>query len=689
MKLRRIWALAPLGLAATLVLLLGTVTLGLRLRSAEDPDGLPEAAALDYGAGGFGAFSPLSASFIRDVLGGVIDLPGEGALGTAALGAPVGSASLAPSGTTRVFEHELTDAFGHAFVVPGLPFTAVTDTRGATREPGESSACAPTGGTVWYRYRPDHDTLLSADTFGTAHAVALGIFSGETLSSLRSHGCDSDVSGAAQAIVSASAGRTYYIQITSLVTGGRLVFNLDRHGRTILASESGAPANRESGAGIHDTSNNVVSADGRYVAFPSRASNLVRGDTNGQTDVFVRELATGKITRASVSSTGAQSDDGSNNMGLGPPPSEAPDRTVTSLSISADGRYVAFLSYGRNLVAGDTNHAPSSSSPAHFGGEDAFVRDMRTGRTTRVSVTTSGRQGTQRANGSPQYLLPFGCCAGTAISADGRYVAFTSYWEDLVPGDTNGQGDVFVHDMRTRETTRVSVGTSANRDLGAAGPAMSADGRYVGFSAAPRNGGPTQVFVRDVRTAKTTLASFTQSGGANDASAIRGSISEDGRYVVYQSAGDHIVPGDNNGIIDVFRADLHRRTVVRVSVDSSGREQSAPRNNDAEPGNFTPPLEPMPAVSGDGRFVAFSSPASNLVPKDTNNANDIFVHDAITRRTARVSVSTTGRQGNASSVQGVLSRHGELVVFASLATNLISDDTNGASDVFVRELFPE
>jgi Tol biopolymer transport system component len=173
-------------------------------------------------------------------------------------------------------------------------------------------------------------------------------------------------------------------------------------GRTTRVSVSSRE--RQANAGSQQAS---ISADGRYVAFVSFASNLVAGDTNGTWDVFMRDTAKGKTTRVSVSSGGQQGNDQS-----GTP------------SISADGRYVAFYSYASNLVAGDTN-----------GKADVFVRDTVTGRTTRVSVSSRERQGN-------------GYSYEPSISTDGRYVAFYSLASNLVAGDTNTAGDIFVRDRR-------------------------------------------------------------------------------------------------------------------------------------------------------------------------------------------------------------------------------------------------
>ena len=156
-----------------------------------------------------------------------------------------------------------------------------------------------------------------------------------------------------------------------------------------------------------------ISADGRFVAFTSSASNLVPGDTNNNRDVFVRDLSTNTTTRVSVGSAGNQANEDS-----------------SSSSISADGRFVGFWSNASNIVPGDTNDS-----------SDIFVRDLSTNTTTRVSVDSAGNQGT-------------GGSSDASISADGRFVAFLSNASNLVPGDTNASRDIFVRDLSTNTTTR-------------------------------------------------------------------------------------------------------------------------------------------------------------------------------------------------------------------------------------------
>jgi Tol biopolymer transport system component len=380
-----------------------------------------------------------------------------------------------------------------------------------------------------------------------------------------------------------------------------------------------------------------ISADGRYVAFESWASNLVAGDTNGTWDVFVRDTLEGKTSRVSVSSEGVQGNGGS-----------------YSPSISADGRYVAFESSASNLVAGDTN-----------GAGDVFVRDTLEGSTIRVSLSSAGAQGDGRS------FEP-------SISADGRYVAFTSYASNLVAGDTNGAGDVFVRDIVKGKTIRVSVSSrerQANRK--SYWPSISADGRYVAFYSYASNlvpgdtNGIVDVFVRDIVKGKTIRVSVSsRERQANNGSFIS-SISADGRYVAFWSYASNLVAGDTNGTGDVFVRDIVKGKTIRVSVSS--RERQA--NGDSE----------WPSISADGRYVAFWSYASNLVAGDTNGKADVFVRDILRGRTIRVSLSSEGAQGNRGSYWPSISADGRYVAFTSDASNLVAGDTNGKADVFMRD----
>ncbi|MPV87021.1 hypothetical protein GCU85_09820 [Cardiobacteriales bacterium ML27] len=352
-----------------------------------------------------------------------------------------------------------------------------------------------------------------------------------------------------------------------------------------------------------------MSADGRYVAFQSNATNLVAGDTNGTTDVFVHDTQTGDTTRVNVDSLGTEG-----------------DRDSFSSSISADGRYVAFQSFATNLVAGDTN-----------GNADIFVHDTQTGVTTRVSVDSVGTEADSYSQ-TP------------SISADGRYVAFTSTATNLVAGDTNGNTDIFVHDTQTGVTTRVnvdSVGTEG--DNGSYNPSISADGRYVAFYSSATNlvagdtNGVADIFVHDTQTGNTTRVSVDSVGTEGDGLSQSPSISADGRYVAFTSNATNLVAGDTNGTLDIFVHDTQTGVTTRVSVDS----------NDIEGDSYST----GPSISADGRYVAFESYATNLVAGDTNNAGDVFF------TATNLAVASTTENIPSTSVMGLLSLMTGVVAF--------------------------
>jgi len=339
--------------------------------------------------------------------------------------------------------------------------------------------------------------------------------------------------------------------------------------------------------GNDESANGALSADGRYVVFDSEATNLISRDRNGDPDVFVHDRQTGVTTRVSVSSTGQEADGESSNF---------------SPSISGDGRVVVFQSFADNLVAGDTNRAP-----------DVFAHDRATGTTTRVSVDSAGTQ----ANGGSGF---------PDVSADGRYVAFQSNASNLVANDTNGERDIFVHDLLTGSTARVNVDSAGNQAVG------------------------------------------------NPPVAIPPAISGDGRFVAFDSLAANLVPGDTNGTFDAFVHDRQTGTTSRVSVDSAGTQGNG--------------LSIQATISADGRFVCFASSASNLVAGDTNGRRDVFVRDRQTGVTTRESVDGTGAQSDGHSFDPVIAPNGGRVVFESLATNLVAGDTNGLKDVFVHDLSP-
>ena len=328
----------------------------------------------------------------------------------------------------------------------------------------------------------------------------------------------------------------------------------------------------------------------------------------------------------------------------------------TLSSIAANGRYVAFSSAGAELVSGDTN--------ACF---DVFVRDLAAGTTERASVDSSGVQGNARSG-----------IYAPSISSEGRYVVFDSDATNLVAGDTNGKTDIFLHDRVSGTTDRASVATNGSQGNALSqSPRISADGRYIAFESDASNlvpgdtNGARDVFVRDRVTGATERVSVGAGGVQGNSYSYAASISADGRYVAFASAATNIAPGTMHGLQDVFLRDRLLGTTERISVATSGAE-----------GNDT---SFAPAVSADGRYVAFSSYASNLFVNDFNVKVDVFVRDRVSGTTELVSLGSSGQTGNDGSYAPAISADGRFVAFTSRASDLVAGDANGRQDVFVRD----
>ena len=381
--------------------------------------------------------------------------------------------------------------------------------------------------------------------------------------------------------------------------------------------------------------NPSISADGRFIAFESTATNLVVGETNNKSDVFVRDRLTEITTRISVNSTGNQGSFDAFNP-----------------AISADGRFVAFESNSTNLVAADTNNI-----------SDIFLHDRLNGTTTRISVGSTGQEGDRPS------LNP-------SISADGRFVAFESNSTNLVAGDTNNNSDIFVHDIQTNTTTGISVDSTGNQgNIGSFNPSISADGRFVAFDSLADNlvaadtNSTRDIFVRDIQTNTTTRVSVNSSGNQGNLGSISAVISANGRFVAFQSNASNLVTEDTNGTSDIFVHDRLSNITSMASINSTGDR--------ANRSSF------KPSISADGRFVAFDSLADNLAAADTNGTNDIFVRDRDTATTTRISVNSQGQGADITSFNPAISATGNVIAFDSFATNLVPQDTNSSRDVFI------
>ena len=269
-----------------------------------------------------------------------------------------------------------------------------------------------------------------------------------------------------------------------------------------------------------------------------------------------------------------------------------------------------------------------------------------------------------------------GNSSSIAVSVDGRYIAFASTSTNLVANDTNGLSDIFLHDSHTRTTRRVSVATDGSQANSASiSPAISADGRYVVFASHASNlvtgdnNGSLDVFLHDSQTQLTSRLSLASDGGESDGSSFGPRINADGRYIVFHSTAANLVANDTNGVVDVFLYDTLMQTTSRISLANNGSEG----NQDST----------YPAISANGRYIAFVSVASNLVAGDDNGVHDVFLHDALTQSTVRVSLADDGTEADALSYDAEISASGRYIAFRSAASNLVSVDTDNITDAFL------
>lgn len=397
------------------------------------------------------------------------------------------------------------------------------------------------------------------------------------------------------------------------------------------ASLSGSGAE---GSGSSDEPS--ISGDGRYVAFQS-SSLLVFGDSS-ITDIFVIDRTNGSLEKVSLGVGGSLADGSS----LHP-------------AISSDGRFVAFQSSASNLVSGDTN-----------GLSDVFVFDRQTRTTTLVSVDVSGAA----ANGNSG--------PGLDISGDGRYVVFQSSASNLIVGDTNARSDVFVRDLLNGTTVRASVGASGTEgNSDSSSPTISGDGLVVAFESKATNLVPgdtnsvSDIFVRRLDTAVTQRVSLASGGAQADDNSYDASISGDGHVVAFYSYARNLVAGDFNDFPDIFVVDLAGGALEAASRSSSGQIVGSLSGA---------------SLSFDGNLLTFTSSSNSAT---LSRVADVFVRDRAAATTQLVSRSAAGTASGGSSYAPVVSGDGKTVAFSSDAKDLIAGDTNYARDIFTVDVsFP-
>jgi Tol biopolymer transport system component len=415
----------------------------------------------------------------------------------------------------------------------------------------------------------------------------------------------------------------------------------------VSTNNTSVSGNDNSGNGLHSGS---ISADGTYVVFASDATNLVTDDTNGLSDIFVKNTKTKSTERVSFNKNGTQITTGTGSF---------------NPVISADGRYVAYQSNG--------NLGWTAS-----GNSEIYLYDRTSKSTELISKSTSLNWGT-------------GNSYNPSISADGRYVAFDSAATNLADPnyefggtDANGVSDIFVRDRVTGVTKRVSLSSSDGQTIGSDSthPSISADGRYVAFQSKATNlvsgvtdpNGYNYIYVRDIWGGTTQIATWKFWGQyvQPNNNCANPSISADGHYVVFESDATNLnyFSGDTNGKTDIFRANMFQAGAPTINLVSCA-------TNGAQGNNWASTA----SISADGRYVSFTSWASNLVSGD-NAWNNIFVKNMATGKIKRLSVSSNGIAGNSYSFNTAISADGRYVVFDSLASNLVPD-TNGKTDIFM------
>lgn len=416
----------------------------------------------------------------------------------------------------------------------------------------------------------------------------------------------------------------------------------------VSRSSEGVGANGESGNGVGEID---ISAHGRYVAFSSYASNLVAGDTNGTIDTFVRDRILGTTESVNASTTGALGDSWSARG-----------------AISGDGHWVAFQSLSSNLVPVGTP-----------GYADVYVRDLKARTTIRLGAGLVG---------SPINVYPSGLdISGDGrfvafASADGSLVAGDADNNtDTFVIDRDSDADGIFDEPGAQAISIASVATDGSEAAGFAGyPRLSSNGRFVGmFSTAtglvPENGPCPECSDAVVRdrdadedgifdepgAVETRLVSVTSTGDQADEWNGPAYVANDGD-AAFWTLSPNLKIGTLSGTPDVV---VHEWTSGQTTVVGTG-------------------ISNQPSISADGRFVAYDA-FDTEYPGDTNNSVDVFVHDRQTASTARASLTSDGSEVALGGVNPALSADGRHLAFSSWAPNLVPGDSNGYIDVFVRD----
>lgn len=493
-------------------------------------------------------------------------------------------------------------------------------------------------------FESDADNLVAGDTNESDDIFRHDLQTGETIRvSLVDNGTLESPAGGRSPSISSDGDRVAFTSASNLV-GDDFNDLTDAYVRIISSSDTTRVSTDPAFADPDGTTNQVeISGDGLWVALESQATNLVPGDGNGLTDIFLRNISSG-ITSRLPALGGAD-----------------PDAAADLNDISTDGQVVIFTSTATNYVAGATN-----------GLADTFAYDASAGLVELISANPLGDEG----NGRSQV---------GAVSGAGRYVAFESDASDLIAGDSNASGDIFLHDRQTGGTSRVSVTSGGAQVAGFNFSAcISPSGAILAFTTTSNELFPGDINVANdivihARIAGTTeLGSLSGPGGPyplipGSSASRAGSLSDDGRFAVFSSRAVNLL-GIESRLIDlIYRVDLDTGTVTHVTEAIAG----GPGDGFNSAGH---------SLNVTGTRVAFSSRSTNLVAADGNGFDDVFVRDMALNMTRRVSLDSAGGEVGGASLNPEISGDGTAVVFESDAPDLVSGDINGVMDIFVHEI---
>jgi hypothetical protein len=412
--------------------------------------------------------------------------------------------------------------------------------------------------------------------------------------------------------------------------------------RVSLASDGSAPTDA--------SGTSSVSADGNLVVFTSTAALTPGVNETGDDFVYLRNVSANTTTLISKAPDGSQ-----------------PNAKAAEPEISSNGQFIVYSSPASNLPGAANNN----------GEPNIFLYNISTDTTTLIS------QGLAGAPADSSSSTP-------TISSDGTKIAFLSNADNLVANDTNQASDIFVYNTTTSTMSRVSTDSGNNQVLGASySPALAAGGGYVAFVSDSANlisndtNNIADVFLKNLSTGSVQRLSVSTAGLQADGKSGRIAIDSDGQWVAFESSANNLVSGDtynlnpsaNPDLTEIFLRDVADNITTRISVGANNLQANG--------------VSTKPAISANGRFVTYTSAATNLIASDANGKTDIFLYDRTVPTAAprRISSGPNDTEANDDSDDSSISgdANAEFITFRSNATNLVASDQNGVGDIFLKD----